>query len=299
MSASRWAEITVTVAPQAADAVAEAMCTVCGGVTETARNGWVTLIAYSPADDRVGARADAVRARVAAVRSAGMDVGEGAVTIRPVDQQAWEQAWRESFRPIRVGRIAVMPSWLDPPRDAEVVVTVDPGMAFGTGLHATTRGCLAALDRRLRAGEAAGSAETVIDVGTGSGVLAIAAIKLGAGRAVAIDCDPTAASVARANAALNGVADHVSVVVGDLMNPVAQRVEVIVANIHAQAIVQLASALAEHLRPGGCFIGSGIVPGQYPTVESALSAAHLTEVEMLREDDWITTVWEMRECRAS
>ena len=299
MSASRWAEITVTVAPEAADAVAEAMRATCGGVTETGANGRVILTAYSPADDRVGARADAVRARVAAVRSAGIDVGEGAVTIRPVDEQAWEQAWRESFRPIRVGRIAVTPSWLDAPRDAEVVVTIDPGVAFGTGLHATTRGCLAALDSRLPGGEVTGLAKTVIDVGTGSGVLAIAAIKLGAGRAVAIDCDPTAASVARENVALNGVADRVWVVVGDLMDPVAQRAEVIIANIHAQAIVQLASALPQHLHPGGCFIGSGIASRQCPAVESALSAAGLTEVETLREEEWVTAVWEMSGCRAS
>jgi len=299
MSASRWAEITVSVAPQAADAVAEAMRAVCGGVTETTGNGRVILTGYSPTDDRVGARADAVRARVAAARDLGIDVGEGTVTVRPVVAQAWEQAWRESFQPVRVGPITVTPSWLEPPRDAEWIVTIDPGMAFGTGLHTTTRGCLAALESQLRAGESTRPTKTVIDVGTGSGVLAIAAVKLGAERAVAIDCDPTAASVARENAALNGVADRVRIVVGDLMNAVAQRAEVIVANIHAHAITELANVLPHHLQPGGRFIGSGVVEKQYPAVESALGAAGLTEVETLREDDWVTAVWEMRECRAS
>jgi ribosomal protein L11 methyltransferase len=287
MSTSRWAEIVVTVAPQAADAVAEALRTACGGVTEVAANGSVVLTAYAPADDRVGARADAVRARIAALRREDIDVGDGVVNLRPVAEQVWERAWRDSFRPIRVGRIAVVPSWLRPPDDAEVVLVIDPGMAFGTGLHATTRGCLAALDSWIRGGE------VVIDVGAGSGVLAIAAVRLGAARAVAIDCDQTAAAVAAQNAARNGVADRVGVIVADLVDAVTERGDVVVANIHAQAIVRLANALPTRLAPGGCFIGSGIVSAHYPSVESALSAAGLREAEVLCEEDWITAVWEV------
>lgn len=293
MSTSRWAEIAVTVAPEAADAVAEALRTACGGVAEVAANCCVTLTAYAPADDRVGARADAVRARIAALRRAGIDAGDAAVSIRPVAEQAWEQAWRDSFRPIRVGPIAVVPSWLPPPGDAEVVIVIDPGAAFGTGLHATTRGCLAALDSRV------GSGISVIDVGTGSGVLAVGAVKLGAARALAIDCDQTAAAVARENAARNGVAERVTVIAGDLLDPVTERADIIVANIDARAIARLAKALPDHLAPGGCFIGSGVVSVQSPRVESALSAAGMRQAEVLRDEDWVTAIWEMSEWPAS
>jgi ribosomal protein L11 methyltransferase len=293
MSASRWAEITVTVTPEAADAVADAMRSACGGVSEAAGSDRVVLTAYAPADDRLGSRTGAIHARLADARSAGLAVGAGAVVIRPVDEQAWEQVWRDSFDPLRVGRLAVTPSWLEPPADAEVNVTIDPGVAFGTGLHATTRGCLAALQSHLRAGD------TVVDIGTGSGVLAIAAVKLGAARALVTDCDATAAAVARDNARINGVADRVSVIIGDLFGGLTARAQVVVANIHAQAIARLAPELPAHLAPGGRFIGSGIVANRLAVVESALADAGLKAVEIAREEDWITVVWELSGCRGS
>ncbi len=189
--------------------------------------------------------------------------------VAEIADQDWGETWKKGLAPISVGRVFVRPSWAaaEPPAGA-VEVILDPGMAFGTGSHATTALCLAALSDLLA--EAPGAA--VLDVGTGSGLLAIAARKLGAGRVRANDNDPVAVTVARENAALNGV----EVELGTEGLPGIPGVfGIVVANILANTLVELARDLAAHLAPGGVAIVSGILVPQEEEVRAAYRAAGL------------------------
>jgi ribosomal protein L11 methyltransferase len=191
----------------------------------------------------------------------------GALEERP--DQDWGERWKEGLAPLRIGRVLVRPSWIAAETPAGMVeVTLDPGMAFGTGTHPTTSLCLAALSERLAAAPRA----RVLDVGTGSGLLAIAARKLGAPRVVGNDNDPIAIRVALENAALNGVQ-----VDFDLRDVHLQPgpFDLVLANILANTLCELAPAIAAQLAPGGVVLLSGILTPQEPEVRAAYAAAGL------------------------
>jgi ribosomal protein L11 methyltransferase len=186
-----------------------------------------------------------------------------------VPDEDWSEGWKRDLRPLDVGRVRVRPSWIDeapPPGSVEVVL--DPGMAFGTGTHATTSLCLAALSDVLS--QRPGAA--VLDVGTGSGLLAIAARKLGAARVAGNDNDPVAVAVARENAERNGVALELT---GDPVEAIPGTFDVVVANILANVLVELAPALAAKVAAGGVLLLSGILVPQEDEVRSAYLAAGL------------------------
>ena len=208
--------------------------------------------------------------------------------IRELTAEDWAEAWKKGYEVQRIGRrLVVVPSWeAYTARPGEVVVCMEPGMAFGTGLHPTTRLCLSALEDHLRAGD------YVLDVGTGSGILAIAAAKLGAAHVMALDIDPTAVEVARGNVLLNGVADRVAVHVGTLESlwPRIRESQVIVVNILAPTIIEMTSQLAAKLAPEGCLICSGILLEQAPAVKAALAEVGLRVVEQRSEGDWVALV---------
>jgi ribosomal protein L11 methyltransferase len=212
--------------------------------------------------------------------------GIPAPRLRYLGRADWAEAWKEQYRVSHIGRrLVVRPSWLSyTPQPGEVVLTLDPGMAFGTGLHASTRLCLAALERHLRPGD------TLLDVGTGSGILAIAAARLGAGTVLALDVDPLAVGVARENVALNGVAGVVEVRQGSLPVEPPGGWDVIAVNILAETIAQMAPALAAHLATGGLLIASGIIASRQQLVSAALAAQGLVPVEQQREGDWLALV---------
>lgn len=189
--------------------------------------------------------------------------------VAEVADEDWGEGWKKDFKPLDVGRVRVRPSWIDEPTPAgEVEVVLDPGMAFGTGSHATTSLCLAALSDVL--GARAGA--SVLDVGTGSGLLAIAARKLGAGRVAANDNDPVAVEVARENAARNGVALELTL---DPVERIAGPFDVVVANILANVLVELAPALCAKVAPGGVLLLSGILGPQEDEVRRAQLAEGL------------------------
>ena len=223
-------------------------------------------------------RADA-EAAAAALRLAG--------SLAEVPDQDWGEGWKRGLAPFTVGRVLVRPSWVEPaalpaPRPAgEVEVVLDPGMAFGTGTHPTTALCLAALDALL----ATHPGGAVLDVGTGSGLLAISAAKLGAGRVVGTDVDPVALRVAGENAARNGVALELTAA-GPAQ--LAGRFEVVVANILANTLVELAPGLAARLAPGGRLLLSGILAGQEDEVRAACVAQGLLPAPDLErgEGEW-------------
>jgi ribosomal protein L11 methyltransferase len=205
-------------------------------------------------------------------------------TVREVREEDWANAWKEHFFAHRVGaRLVIKPSWREfegGPDD--LVVTLDPGMAFGTGLHPSTRLCLLALERAARAGD------RVLDVGTGSGILALAAARLGAARVLAVDLDEVAVEAARANAEANRLAASVEVARGSVdAAPAGQTYDLVLANIIARVIIDLAPALAARLRPGGRLVASGILALRRDEVAAALAAAGLTVEETLEEADWV------------
>ncbi len=192
--------------------------------------------------------------------------------VAEVPDEDWSEGWKKDLRPMDVGRVRVRPSWIDaPPPPGAVEVVLDPGMAFGTGSHPTTSLCLAALSDVLGSRRGA----SVLDVGTGSGILAIAARKLGAARVAANDEDPVAVEVARENAARNGVALELT---GAPLEAIPGTFDVVVANILANVLVALARPLAAKLSPGGVLLLSGILGPQEDEVRRAHVAAGLAPV---------------------
>lgn len=197
-----------------------------------------------------------------------------------VADEDWTEGWKKDFRPLDVGRVRVRPSWIaEAPPPGSVEVVIDPGMAFGTGTHPTTSLCLAALSDllALRPGAA------VLDVGTGSGLLAIAARKLGAGRVVANDNDPVAVGVSQENARANRADVEV---VGDPLERIAGEFDVVVANILANTLVELAPRIAEKVAPGGVVLLAGILAPQAEEVRAAYVGLGLEPRPGRDEGEW-------------
>ena len=209
--------------------------------------------------------------------------------FRTVQEQDWSQAWKQHYRPIPIGdRLVVVPAWLESPDPGRIAIRMDPGMAFGTGTHPTTQLCLELLETYLPA-----DAVAVIDVGCGSGILAVAALKLGAQAALGVDIDPEAVQAAQANAELNGVAEQLEVKLGSVAEILGggtslMKAPLVLANILAPVIIRLLDdGLAELLDPGGVLVLSGILDEQAGEVEAALRAHDLVLLERRQIADWV------------
>jgi ribosomal protein L11 methyltransferase len=313
-----WLELSVSAAPEAVEAISELVGRyVSGGVAieepyrllddgqvhEPIPGAPVTLRVYVPADEG----GEEARARIGEglwhLRQI-LAGGIGELHERRIAEEDWANTWKEHYHVLHLGRRTVIkPSWRDyAPQGDEVVVELDPGMAFGTGLHPTTRNCLLALEDTLHPGD------RVLDVGTGSGILAIAALKLGAASVLALDVSAVAVEAARANAAINDVAERMETrlatlegAAGEPLFPLPPDVEVlapgqlgaydlVLANIIARVIGQLAPALVRATRPGGTLIASGIIEERRAEAEEPLRAAGLKIVRELVEGDWVTLV---------
>ena len=211
---------------------------------------------------------------------------------RLIQDQDWSQAWKQHYRPILIGeRLVIVPAWLESPAPQRISICIDPGMAFGTGTHPTTQLCLELLETCMTQ---VNPRETdVIDVGCGSGILSIAALKLGARRAVAVDIDPQAVSVTQENAALNGITAGLETGIGSVAELRGgafsiHQAQVVLANILALVIVQLLGAgLADLLAPGGIAIFSGILAEQEPDVVAALERSGLRLAGRRQSGDWV------------
>jgi ribosomal protein L11 methyltransferase len=213
---------------------------------------------------------------------------------RIVNEEDWANAWKDYFHVTHIGRrLVIRPSWREyTPAADEVVITLDPGMAFGTGLHPTTRMCLEQVERRVRPGM------RVLDVGTGSGILALAAARLGAAHVYAIDNSSVAVESATENAAMNGLADRITVMEGTLDEAQAERMagqyDLVLANIIAHIIGALAPQLARTLAPDGVLVVSGIIEERRADAEGPLLEAGLELVEQTMIDDWLALVLRRR-----
>ncbi|HWR38115.1 MAG TPA: 50S ribosomal protein L11 methyltransferase [Patescibacteria group bacterium] len=242
----------------------------------------VTVTAYLPVDERLQEKLRQFEARVNHLAQCDLDKGLGLITWREVQEEDWATSWKQYFHTARVGeRVVIKPSWEEyRAEERDLVIELDPGMAFGTGTHHTTAMCICALEEVLKPGD------QVFDVGTGSGVLAVAAAKLGAADVLAADFDPVAVRVASENVAANQVGDRVKVEVGDLLTGFSGQADVIVANIIADIIIRMLPDVPKHLRPGGVFIASGIIVERRDEVLNALQAQHLTVEKVSEEGGW-------------
>jgi ribosomal protein L11 methyltransferase len=250
--------------------------------------------AYLPGHD-----ARAVRAAIAGARTALGHLQAfglrpiGDLTTRVVHEADWAQAWKAFFPVLRIGRrVVIRPTWRRHRRaPGEVVLSLDPGMAFGTGLHPTTRLCLEGLERladsgRIAHGSARDGSARVLDVGIGSGILAIAAGLLGAGELHGVDPDPIAVDASVANARRNRLARRLSVRAGTLPSG-AGPFDVVLANLIASLLVALAPALRDELHPGGTLLASGIFIDREPEVREAFAAVGLRVVDRAFEAEWV------------
>lgn len=210
-------------------------------------------------------------------------LGTLALDMKEVQDADWAENWKQYYKPFRVGsRLVVKPTWESyRAGEGDVLIELDPGMAFGTGTHETTHMCMELLEEHLRGGM------RVMDVGTGSGILAIAAAKLGADNILAIDIDPDAVKVAKENVALNGVDGQVRVVCADLVSGKTMACELAVANIVADAICMLAAPLTRHLLPGGLLVCSGIIKEREADVLRSAGEAGYTLVERMTQGEWV------------
>ena len=224
------------------------------------------------------------------VQNPDTDLGSLEVSLQNLQEEDWEESWKQYYQPIPIGqRLLIVPQWLSPKNpEHRIPVVLDPGMIFGTGAHASTQMCLRALEQTIHGGE------RVIDLGSGSGILSIAALLLGAKEATGVDIDPKAEDIARENAALNGLnAPQFNAVTGNVIGDRAMMeslsqggYDVVLANIVADVIIPLSAVVPHFLRPDGIFICSGILNTRLPEVERALEAAGLAITQREMQEDW-------------
>ncbi|UQZ32956.1 50S ribosomal protein L11 methyltransferase [Paenibacillus sp. PK3_47] len=261
--------------------------------------------------------------RVEELKEFGIDPGKALISWKTVDEDEWSHAWKAYFKPLRVSeRLTIKPTWEEytPAGPDERIIEIDPGMAFGTGTHPTTALCLRALEKHVAGGE------DVIDVGTGSGILAVGAMLLGAKSVLALDLDPVAVESARENVALNRMQESITVKESDLLSlfggesaadtdagnmwpsarpgqagvqddaaaqngeggiGVTLPVKIVVANILAEILVLFPDDVFRALQPGGIYITSGIYKDKEGLVSRALEASGFEIIEITREEDWV------------
>lgn len=250
------------------------------------KNG-VVVKAYLSATSFLAETVEEIKLAIANLVNFDINIGENILTLCEVDEEDWATAWKQYYHPVKISeRFTIVPTWEEyaPVSTDELIIELDPGMAFGTGTHPTTVMCLQALEKVVSTGD------TVIDVGTGSGVLSIGAAMLGAQKVHALDLDEVAVTAARENVALNKVDDVVQVFHGNLLDTVKEPADVVVANILAEIIVTFTDDAFSIVKPGGVYVTSGIIGAKKDEVKEALEKSGFAIEEVLMMEDWVAIV---------
>lgn len=239
------------------------------------------VIGYFTEAERVE-KLEQIQSRLEQLGDIGLELGSLKLLSKSIDDQNWLHEWKKYYKPELISEtIVVKPTWEDyqvQPR--QKVIELDPGMAFGTGTHATTQMCVQAMEQYLR------PQDTVADIGCGSGILSIAAVKLGAGRVTAVDLDPMAVRVTTENVNHNRVADRIEVLQGDLAEVLTEKVNLVVANIIADAIIALSVLVKDYMEEDAYFISSGIIDSRYLEVRQALEEQGFDIIEVKHQAEW-------------
>ncbi|MBM7701469.1 50S ribosomal protein L11 methyltransferase [Metabacillus iocasae] len=247
----------------------------------------VIIKAYVPVNSFLGETVEGIKEAINGLLLYDFDLGANKVTISEVNEEEWATAWKKYYHPVKISeRFTIVPTWetYEPVSTDELIIELDPGMAFGTGTHPTTVMSLQGLERTVKSGD------TVIDVGTGSGVLSIGAGLLGAKDVQALDLDEVAVASARLNIKLNKVHDVVTVSQNNLLDNIEGPVDVVVANILAEVIVRFVDDAARVLKPNGVFITSGIISAKKDEVKEALVKAGFIIKEVTVMEDWVAII---------
>ncbi|NKN87777.1 50S ribosomal protein L11 methyltransferase [Clostridioides difficile] len=250
----------------------------------------VLIKTYVSEEKNVMEFVEIIKRKVLGLKDFGIDIGEGSVSLDQVNEADWANAWKAYYKPTKVGqRVVVKPTWEDyAMQEGDLIIELDPGMAFGTGTHETTSMCIRELEKYVN------KDSKVFDIGCGSGILAIAAAKLGAKEVVAVDLDEVAVKVAKENVLENKVEKSVSVMHGNLTDVIKDKVDVIVANIIADIIKILAKDVQNFMKEDAIFISSGIILDKVEEVKESLIENGFEIVEVQKLGEWSAIVSKLK-----
>lgn len=279
-----WQAVQITTQTQAIEAVSDILLSAGAEGVQIEDESVVQVIAYFEDNDQFAQILDKIRTRLADLARFGIQAAPATIAVNGIAQSDWENNWKQYYHAQRITRhLTVVPSWepFKPVQAEEKPIVMDPKLAFGTGTHETTRLMMQALETVVRGGE------SMIDVGTGSGVLAVAARQLGVGKILATDIDEMSVAVAKENLALNPIAVDISVIASDLLADVSiEPVDLIVANILADVITRLIPQTLPLLKPAGYFLVSGIYDAIAPEIETQLIASGYRVVQKSQMGEW-------------
>ncbi|MGI6239369.1 MAG: 50S ribosomal protein L11 methyltransferase [Christensenellales bacterium] len=245
----------------------------------------VKVTGYYPIDERLGDTVAQIESELKRIRALGLDFDLGTLETnrQAIDEEDWAQSWKSAFKPFRLGeRMVVKPGWETyAPRAGDKIIEIDPGMAFGTGTHETTGLCVELIEAYVKPGM------DVIDIGTGTGILAIAAAHMGARGVLATDLDPMAVKIAAENIEINGFAGVIRTRAGDLLDAVDEQADIVTANIITDVILAIAAPVRAHIRTGGMFICSGIPRARKGDVLRALTEAGYQSLDARERGEWM------------
>lgn len=247
----------------------------------------VIIKAYIPINSFLGETVEEIKDAINNLILFNIDIGKNNVTISEVNEEEWATAWKKYYNPVKISeRFTIVPTWENytPVGSDELIIELDPGMAFGTGTHPTTVMCVQSLESTIKSGD------NVIDVGTGTGVLSIAAALLGAEKVTALDLDEVAVQSASLNIKLNKVKDFVTVAQNNLLDGIVGPVDIVVANILAEVILRFTDDVARVVKKGGYFIASGIIQQKKEQVKDGIINAGFTIEETLVMEDWVAII---------
>jgi ribosomal protein L11 methyltransferase len=293
---SLWC-VSVVTSLEAEDAVAELLGTTTGGAAAAYFNletGTSRVSVFSENNFARGLRSE-IMAGLDRIRHCGLETGLGKIQIAMVKREDWAESWKKHFKAFAVGdALLVKPSWIKRrPRPGQVVVVLDPGLSFGTGQHPTTAFCLSEIVRGLKKK----TSQSFLDIGTGSGILAIAAAKLGYRPVEAFDFDPQSVRVAQANAQVNGVRRKVRITRGDVtklpLKPKKQ-FNLVCANLISNLLMAEKRKIAAQLKPDGTLVLAGILAAEFSAVQNAFAACGLKLVEAKTENEWRSGAFRFR-----